>query len=435
MESLVGKKLLIMGANPETVPLVQVANEMGVKTIVTSNVPSDASKAYAWKSFDIDGMDVPGLIELAHKENVDGVLVGVADILVPAYCKVCDALNLPCYATQDIVNIFSYKDVFKSTFESYGVHGIPEFYLDENLDPDDLAKIEYPVMVKPVDSCSGMGMTVCYEEKEIKGAVEKALNASRKKRFIVERYMLCDDVGIYYTFKDGHCSMSCIFDRHTTSEQPGFSRVNLGGIYPSKHINDYYDRMHNNAVRLFEAIGIKNGVLLLQAFYENGEFYVYDTGFRFQGEAPHLLMKEINGFDQREMLIRFALTGSEGNVNIKMQDDPFFRGKSAATEWFLLKDGKIDVIEGLEIAENDKSVIAIVQRLYEGDTVKTEWVGTEKQVLVRLYLVCDSKQELAEKLDFYRKTIRVFDNNGNNMLLKGFDSYEAMGVTRCQIEN
>ncbi len=428
METLSGKKLLILGANPETVPLVETANKLGIKTIVTSNRENDAAKKYAWKACNVDGMDVPGLITLANEEKIDGVLVGVADILVPVYCKVCEVLNLPCYASQDIVNIFSYKDVFKATFESYGVHGIPEFYLDETLDSEDLAKIEYPVMVKPVDSCSGMGMTVCYEESEIAAAVKKALDASRKKRFIVEKYMLCDDVGIYYTFKDGNCSLSCIFDRYTSGEQPGLSRVSLGGIYPSRHIEDYFERMHANAVRLFEAIGIKNGVLLLQAFYENGEFYVYDTGFRFQGEAPHLIMKAVNGFDQREMLIRFALSGTEGDVDLKSQDDPYLRGKSAATEWFLLKEGRIAKIDGLDEIENDPEVVANVQRLFVGDEVAKAWVGTEKQVLTRLYLVCDSPEKLADKLDYYRETIRVYDELGNDMLLKGFDNRRAVGV-------
>ena len=43
-----GKKLLILGANPETIPLVEIANSMGVRTIVTSNRPEDAAKKYAW---------------------------------------------------------------------------------------------------------------------------------------------------------------------------------------------------------------------------------------------------------------------------------------------------------------------------------------------------------------------------------------------------
>ena len=425
-EKLIGKKLLIMGANPETIPLVALANEMRVKTYVTSNRPDDPAKRYAYKSCDVDGMDVAGLVALARDENIDGVLVGVADILVPAYCKVCNALGFYCYASQEIVDVFSYKDVFKATCERYGIHGIPEYYLDSDMRREDLAKIKYPVMVKPVDSCSGMGMTVCFREEELASAVQKALAASKVKRFIVERYMQCEDMGMYYTFKDGYCSASCIYDRYTTDEQKGLSRVCLGGTYPSKHIGEYFERMHENACRMFKDIGIKNGVLMLSAFYEDGEFYVYDTGFRLQGEAPHLLMKAVHGFDQRKMLIHFALTGSEGEADLAKDDDPFLRGHWAATLWVLLKEGKVAKIEGLSEIAGDQRVVANIQRLYEGDSVLHEWIGTEKQVMTRLYLVCDSKQALADALKEYMEKIKVYDSDGELMMLHGFDADSAL---------
>ena len=421
-----GKKLLILGGNPETTPLVEVANSMGIKTIVTSGRHTDPAKKAAWKACDVDGMDVPGLIMLAKQEAVDGVLVGVADILVPSYYKVCEALDLPCYAKQRIVDVFAFKDVFKTTCELYGVHGIPEYYLDADLKREDLDRIQYPVMVKPVDNGGGVGMTVAYNEKELIEGVKTALAASHKKRFIVEKYMQCDDMGMYYTFKDGYCSASCIYDRYTTDEQPGLSRVCLGGTYPSKHVKEYFSRMHNNAVRMFKEIGIENGVLMLSGFYENGEFYVYDTGFRLQGEAPHLLMKAIHGFDQREMLIRFALTGSEGEIDLEKEDDTMLRGKWASTLWFLLKEGKIASIQGLDQIAEDPRVVANIQRLYEGDTVLPEWIGNEKQVLTRMYLVCDSKQQLADCLEEYQNKVHVVDENGNNMLLKGFDVRKAL---------
>ena len=386
MEDLCGKKLLILGANPETVPLVEVANSLGIKTLVTSNIPNDAAKKVAWKACNVDGLDIDGLIQLAKAENVDGILVGVADILVPVYCKVCEALDLPCYATQKIVDVFSYKDTFKETCEKYGIHGIPEYRLDENLDEKDIEKMVFPVMVKPVDGYSGVGMTVCYEPSELKSAVEKALRYSKCKRFIV-----------------------C-----------------LGGTYPSKHIDTYFERMHDNAVRMFREIGINNGVLMLSAFYEDEEFYVYDTGFRLQGEAPHLLMKAVHGFDQREMLIRFALTGSEGDIDLLKQDDARFRGKWAATVWYLLKAGTISEIKGLENITDDRKVVANIQRFDIGDTVISEWIGTEKQVFSRLYLVCESKEELTHTIEFYRNNVKVLDATGNNMLLSGFDVNRAL---------
>ncbi|WP_035796333.1 ATP-grasp domain-containing protein [Butyrivibrio sp. WCD3002] len=421
------KKLLILGGNYETMQLVECANNLGIKTIVTSNIEDEPSKKIAWKAAGVDGMDVPGLIAFANEEKVDGILVGVADTLVPAYCRVCDALKLPCYATQEIVDVFAYKDVFKTTCEEYGIHGIPEYYLDESFKREDLDRIKYPVMVKPVDSSSGKGIVKVESEAELKSAVETALSFSKSKRFIVEQYMDCDDMGIYYTFVDGYCSASCVYDRYACTEQEGVSRVCLGGTYPSKHIDEYYSRMHDNAVRMFRGIGIRNGVLMLSAFYKNGEFYVYDTGFRLQGEAPHLLLKAIHGYDQRRMLIDFAMTGKMGDIDLKAVDDSRYGGKWAATLWLLLKEGTIGKIKGLP-GTDDKTVVHIGKRFSEGDVVLHEWIGTERQVLARIYFVCESKEELAEKLKFYQNSVKVTDINGNNMLLKGFDVDKALEI-------
>ena len=126
------------------------------------------------------------------------------------------------------------------------------------------------------------------------------------------------------------------------------------------------------------------------------------------------------------MLIRYALTGSAGDLDLEEADDTYLRGKWAATQWFLLKQGKIAKIEGFKEMDNDPRVVANVQRLYEGDTVPEEWIGNEKQVLTRLYLVCDSKQELADALKEYAEKVKAFDENGNNMILKGFDINKAL---------
>ena len=97
-----------------------------------------------------------------------------------------------------------------------------------------------------------------------------------------------------------------------------------------------------------------------------------------------------------------------------------------ATLWFLLKKGKIAKIEGFEKLSEDKRVVENVQRLNIGDTVPEEWIGNEKQVLTRMYLVCDTKQELADCLKEYMEKVKVFDENGNNMLLNGFDVDTAL---------
>ena len=423
-----GKRLLILGGNAETIQLVQKANELGAETIVVSRNPESMAKRCAARSYDVDATDVAAVVAIAKEENISGVLPGMDDIFIPAYCKVCDVLDLPCYASEEIIEVFGYKDCFKATCERYGIHGVPEYYLDSSLNPRDLARIRYPVMVKPVDCFSGIGMTECTCEAELRPAVEKAMEASKTGRFIVEKLMMAADIGICYTFQDGECSLSCIYDRYTASdgEKPG--RVALGNIYPSKYVDSYYERMHENAVRLFKSLDIKNGILLLQAFYENGEFYVYDTGFRLQSEASNLLVEHVCGYDQRELLIHFALTGSEGNVDVKKADAPELNGKTAASVWYLLQRGTVGKVEGLEDISSDPHVVASVQRLFEGDTVLPEWLGTEQQVMLRLFLLCESKAELAEYIEKYQKKVQVYNTDGVPMLLKGFNAEKELEV-------
>ena len=129
------------------------------------------------------------------------------------------------------------------------------------------------------------------------------------------------------------------------------------------------------------------------------------------------------------MLVRFALTGSEGDNVDLYTEDPYMSGKYAATVWFLLKKGEIAKIEGLDKVAEDKRVVTNGQRLFEGDTVPEEWIGNEKQVLTRLYLVCDTKDELAAAIKEYHKKVKVIDKSGNDMLLKGFDVDKALATS------
>ena len=419
---LAGKKLLILGANPETVPLIKTAQELGVYVIVTDYDPGAYAKRFANKGVDVDGRDVQGLITLARQEGVDGVLVGVADRLIIPYQQVCEALNFPCYGTREQCEIFTDKQKFSQLCHQYGITPIPSFSLDRDFSAYDLEKLQYPVFIKPVDGCSGKGMSICCEKSQVDAAVEKAITYSLTGRFLVERYMDCDDMLIYFTFKDGEIWLSATADRYTSREQGNVSRVCIGAICPSRHVDLYFDALHEKLCRMFKDIKIKDGVFLISAFVEEGVFYVYDPGFRLQGEALNLHIEAINGFDQKAMLIRLALTGSMGDDDLGIMNDYQFRGKCACTIWFLAKEGIINRIEGLEAATEDQAVTKVFQRLYEGDAVTREMVGTEAQVVARLYMVCETREEMRFKVRRFQNVVKVYNEKGHPMLLNGFDS-------------
>lgn len=411
------KKLLILGANPETAVLVETAKKMGVYTIVTDNLPDSYAKKVADASYDIDGLDVEHLVELVKNEQIDGVMVGTADPLIPAYYQVCKKLGMPCYVTEKSVEAFTNKKIFKKICEKFDICGVPEYSLEDVLEDKN---VKYPILIKPVDGRSGKGMSVCYSIDEVENAIEKALEYSRCKEYIIERYMECEDVFMYYTFVDGTYYLSAMPDRFTSKEQKGVDPVVLGGVYPSKYVDLYISSLHEKMCKMFDYLEIKDGVLLIQAFVENGKFYVYDPGFRLQGGAPHILVDYINGIDQQKMLINFALTGNMEINNIAEKNDYLFHGKIAASQVILLKKGIIAKIEGIDEVKKMPQVIKTTQRLFVGD--KVSMIGTEQQILVRFHVVCETRDELYEVVNKINCSVHVEDCNGNELCLQGLQT-------------
>ena len=414
-----GKRLVILGGNPETIELVNKAKENGIFTIVVDPNPNSPAKRAANLGVDIDGLDTKSIITYIKSNPVDGILVGVADILVKSYHEIGKELNFPIYTNEEIVEVFSYKNKFKSKLIEFGLNGIPEFNYP-------LDHMVYPVMVKPVDNGGGVGISSAQNDIELEQAINIALQNSKSKKYIIEKFMNSDDCGIYLTIQDGEIFTSLVYDRFTTKDQIGKSNVCLGGVYPSKYLNLYLSKVELKLTKMLKALNVKNGVLMLSAFIEKKEFYFYDVGFRLQGEAPQIILNNINQFDQVQMLIDFAMTGKFGEQNLSKFNDIRLHNNYAATIWFLGKEGVINKIEGIEEIKNLKRVIEVRQRLFENDSITRYMIGNEKQVIFRVYIKGENKEKLVETYNKVIDKLKVLDKNNNSMIIKNFKIEEKI---------
>ena len=412
------KKILILGANPETIPLIETAKSMGLYTIVTDPNPEAPAKKFADRGININGMDVEALVTFCKQEKVDSVLVGVADRLIEPYQKVCEILNLPCYSNEYQCSVLTNKGKFNNLCKEYNISTIPSILLYKKDINNNIKNIIYPVFIKPIDRNSGKGMSIAYNKDELKKGIKKAFNNTSSDYILLERYMTCRDIFVSYTIVDGEPILSVIADRYTCKEQDKTSQVCLGVVYPSNLLDVYMNKEHTKMTKMLKNIGLQNAILTVSAFVEDDNFYYYDPGFRLQGEAPNLHMENINKFDQKKFLIDIALGNITTNKNNITKAD--FQNKHAATVWFLLKKGTINKINGFKKIEKDSSVFHISRRFFEGDIIDEEMVGTESQVMTRIYICCQTKQELKDKVLEIQNTIQVFDDKGNNQLLNGF---------------
>lgn len=417
-------KIAILGGNPETGALVQVANNMGLHTVVLDPYPHSPAKSHAMTTYDIDVTDLDAVDRVIQEEHIAGVLVGVADPLVPFYQKICARNQMFCYASEPIIHALTSKSNFVEACVSHGISVTPCFEVNAQ-SVSEVERLDYPVVVKPVDAGAGVGISVCQNPSEFHAGVAKALAASIRKAILVEKFMTCEDMFVYYTFVDGEAHLSALADRHKTKQQGQFSSVCIAAEYPSRHASRFLQEVHPKLLAMFQSLGIRNGVLSIQFFVDDTTFYAYDPGFRLQGEAPHLYLKHFNHFDHREMLLNFALTGRMWTGDFLQVNDAGFKAQYATTVWVLLKSGQISQTRGLEAIRAHPNVIEVLQRFQIGDEVTSDMLGTERQVFARIYTSAQTAEASQKILEFIHQTLTVVDKTGADMVLDRYQKGNA----------
>lgn len=422
MSDLEGKRLLFLGATGLMCTAVETAKRMGIYTIVTDYCPDAVAKSIADRKYDVSTTDIDALERLARDERVDGVFTGFSDVNLYSAQALCQRLGLPFYATREQLDMTTNKLRFKEMCRRHGVPTVKQYELDARCLPEHLAKIEYPVIVKPADSYASKGCSVCKNQEELLEAVEKALTFSPLGQIIVEQYMdhnRCEDIVITYFFADGKPYLTFVGDRYTNTEQAGMAPLAAASISPSQYADEYIRDVDEAAKAMFAAIHVTDGRVFTQAFHDERGFYFYEMGFRLSGGNEYVPVREELGIDELEALIRYALTGRMLEKGVTVVGDPCYK-KYYCNLVFLCSAGTISRIDGIETVRRDERVLQLAQLLRPGDTVEAD--GTLSQVLCRIYFEAESRDRLEVAIREIGAAIVAYDQDGRPMMLKVYGS-------------
>jgi len=228
MDQLQGKKLLFLSGGALMCQIVKAAKEMGVYTIVTDMYIDHSvspAKDISDEFWDISWNDTDALARKCRVVGVDGVFTGFSEFCVVAARRLCDALGLPFYATMEQIDITRDKAKFKQLCKKNGVQVVDDF-IDER-------DIKYPAVVKPTDNAGSRGISVCYDETELKAGIEKALSFSQSSTYVLEPFLDKPEINVSYTIQDGVASLSCMSDAQAGAQKYGQIKMTDGWLFPS----------------------------------------------------------------------------------------------------------------------------------------------------------------------------------------------------------
>lgn len=426
---LKGKKLLILGGMQVSCELIRKARELGIYVVVTdyNEVEKSPGKKIADQSFMVSATDVDAVVDLIKSEDIDGVMLGFVDILLPYYAQICEKAGLPAYGTKEQFELFTNKDRYKALCRQFNVPTVDEY--DVNLDSFDESTqgIEYPVMVKPADNSGARGITVCHSKEELKDALEKARSFSNSGKVLVERYLSGKEATVFWLFQDGNYYLTALGNRHMKNNQKGVIPLPVGYTFPASVLPRYYAEVEQKVKNMLKSVGIQNGMMFMQCKVENGTCVVYDIGYRLTGSLEYKILKATCGYDPLEMMIRFALTGNMGEDNLADKVNPEF-GKYAFNVSFLAKPGKIAKISGLEAILGYPQVIDAVIDHYPGEEITENMKGLLTQITLRVLGTAKNRNDLKEAMLEIQKMAHIISDKGENMILPGMEWSDFEGA-------
>lgn len=413
MESLQGKRLLILGGSSYMIDPVLQAKKMGIYTIVTDlhGIEKAPAKRIADEYWDISLMAYDQLVPLIKERKIDGILTGFTDAFLLAYQHLCELTGLPCYATKEVFELTMDKAKFKQLCRENEIPVIPEYKLGE-FDPS-IINPSNKMIIKPVDNSGSNGVTLCERSEDFQRCLDYALSFSQKKQVVIEKYMELDSISLSYTLQDGVASLSTTDDRYI-HKSPNGSSVTQCGVYPSKYTDAYISQLDAKMRVMYEKAGLRNGVLAVQFFTDGKEFYVMEMGHRLSGGQHYTYTMAENGISALEQLIHFAITGRMADYSIAERDNARF--KHVYCHLFILgKQAKIARFEGLDYLEQLPEVMHVSQMKNVGEMIGRD--GTSDQKVLGVHLKVDNVAHLKKVMEVIERHLHFYDEDGNDLTI------------------
>ena len=418
MEDLKGKKILIVSSDGSDRALLKAARELGLYVVCCDKYDATRSptKAMADEAWNLDYSQTELVAKKCIEAGVDGVIAAYAENRVDAACKISKAIGRPFYATEEQLDLTRNKLLFKELCEKYNIPTPYRYKLSIPLVDEQVKAVQFPVIVKPSDSGGRKGITVCYDKEHLAAAVDIALAESIYKDVVVEQFLVGTEMSAIYTIADGKASLSCLNDKYISEDQDSKGFLCSFVITPSRFLKQYYEKIDSKVKEMLKDIGAENGVATFQMMACNEGIYIFEMGYRINGNNDFTIIEKENGLNYCHMLMNYSLTGSMGEDLEK--DNPFFKHYHG-TFVVLLHAGKITKLDYEEL-KGVKGIEDIYFTKQLGDVVSDRATNVHKSGMIKFS--ADTLDEVKRIIHFIRIHLHIEDENGNNMLFEEFDS-------------
>lgn len=386
------KRLLVLGAGPAQLGLLETAHERGLHVIAVDRDPLAPGFRFADRRAIVSVEDEPAIDRLAAAERVDGIVAPGIDFPVAIAARVAARLGIPHPLDPPTAQAATSKLRQRERFAEAGVpHARYRVCASLAEAAEAARRFGFPCVVKAPDLQGQKGLGLALDEASLAETFDHARGMARSSVVLVEELVSGPEVTVNAFSSGGRFHPLTVTDR-VVAEPPAFG-VALAHVWPSELPEDVLAEVLRTAEAAATAVGIEEGPTYTQVLVGPDGPRVGELAARLGGGHDAELCDAALGVDLNRLVVAGAL-GERLYVGAFVPD----KQAGGACVRFLVPDpGVLESVEGLEEAERSAGVVWVRSYRQPGHEFGELRRGADRAGAV--LAVGDSRKEAVERAD------------------------------------
>ena len=251
------KKILILGAGRQQVPLITAAIGMQLEVHVCSIKGNYPGIEIAPNFYEVDISDSIAVFELAKEIGIHGIITTGTDVCLESIGVVVDGLNLPGTCLESSKSCLN-KTLMKERFSRFNVP-TASYALIESVESgtEFFNSHSSACVIKPADSSGSRGVNRIERASEILAALVEAQKHSASGEIIIEEWLEGEEFGAQAIIIDGKLKKLMLHSDITT---PPPRRIPIGHGCPHPAESDLMPMVWSVVEHAVSALGINNTI-------------------------------------------------------------------------------------------------------------------------------------------------------------------------------
>lgn len=399
---------IVLGGTSPHIELIRQLKERGFYVILVDYLPNPPAKQYANLHVQESTLDYEAVLQVARQHNASLVISACVDQANITACYVAEKMHLPHPYSFELADNITNKGYMKEMMDANGIPTTRYIFLN---DGEELANfsLQFPVMVKPADSCAASGVKKANNINELDVFLKEAKKISRTGRTVIEEFFSGVEVSVYAFIKDGIANILMISERISTIEGNNQVLKCYATITPPNISEVSLAKIQESTTRIANVFHLDNTPLHVQFIIDGDDISVIEFAPRVGGGISYMNIKNNTGFDiisstidsylQKPVDVQYHRSNRYFSVNLVYGVPSTFHHLTGVEH--LLNEGIVDSIHyhktpGSIITDDRASGGRIAAILISGDT----------------------RQEVLDKVRITFESIDAFDPEGNPILRK-----------------